>query len=80
MRIQYSRQAAKAIERLDRAAKQRIKSGIEGIPKGDILPLRGASGNYRLRIGGWRVIFSYLDDETPYIIKVAPRGDVYKES
>ena len=78
MNITYYKQAVKALERIDTATKQRIKQGIENIPKGDIKPLKGSDGDYRLRIGNWRVLFSYADDDTLQIKRIAPRGEVYK--
>jgi mRNA interferase RelE/StbE len=77
MSILYSKQAAKAISGMDVITKQRIKEGIDGIPNGDIKPLRGSEGNFRLRVGDWRVLFSCEVDGIR-IKKIAPRGDVYK--
>lgn len=78
MTIDYSKAAAKYINGLDKPSKQRIKAGIEGIPDGDIKPLKGSAGSYRLRVGDFRVIFSYPNDDTVLIEKVGPRGGVYK--
>jgi len=76
MRITLSKQAIKSLTRLDVTTKQRIKQAIRSIPQGDIKPLKGASGTYRLRVGNWRILFSYLVDEV-YIRHIAPRGGVY---
>ena len=78
MRIDYSKAAVKYISGLDKPSKQRIKNGIEGIPNGDIKPLSGSTRLYRLRVGDWRIVFSYPDDKTVLIEKIAPRGGVYK--
>jgi len=78
MSIEYSKAAVKAIAAMDRKTKQRIKEAIEGIPGGDIKPLRGSSTLYRLRVGGLRIVFSYPDSNTVLIERIAPRGDVYK--
>ena len=78
MNIIYHKQAVKAIERIDTATKQRLKQGIEGIPEGDIKKLQGHTELYRLRVGDWRIVFSYPDDETVLIEKVSPRGEIYK--
>ena len=77
MNVVFSKGAAKVLSRLDAPAKQRIKQGIQGIPNGDIKPLRGAQGIYRLRVGDWRILFSTTNDEI-YIRDIGPRGDVYK--
>ena len=76
---------------MDKPTKSRIKEAIEGIPKGDIKVLQGSENSYRLRVGDWRILFSYFEterkDETTgeiitekaiLIEKIAPRGEVYK--
>ena len=78
MEITYSRASVKAIGSMDKATKQRIKAAIEKIPDGDIKPLKGCSGVYRLRVGGWRILFSFPKQDTILIDKIGPRGDVYK--
>ena len=78
MEIDYSKAAVKYINGLDKPSKERIRAGIKGIPKGDIKPLRGSPGSYRLRVGDWRIIFSYPDDNTILVEKIGPRGGVYK--
>lgn len=78
MDISYAKAAVKVINGMDRATKQRIKAAIEKIPAGDIKPLKGSSGSYRLRVGGWRILFSYPGDDIILIEKIGPRGDVYK--
>ena len=78
MEITYSRAAVKVINSMDRATKQRIKAGIEKLPNGDIKPLQGSKGSYRLRVGEWRILFSYPERDTILIEKIGPRGGVYK--
>ena len=78
MEIKFSKAAIKALSGMSRAEKQRIKSGIIGLPNGDVKPLKGSSRLYRLRVGNQRIVFSYLDKGTIYIEKIAPRGDIYK--
>ena len=77
MNIIYSKSSVKVINSMDKATKQRIKAGIEKIPEGDIKPLQGIPGTYRLRVGGWRILFSYPEDDTILIEKIGLRG-VYK--
>ena len=78
MEISYSRVAVKAIAEMDRKTKLRIKAAVEGIPSGDIKPLRGSNALYRLRVGNWRIVFSYPKPDVVLIEKIAPRGGVYK--
>lgn len=78
MDIVYSRASIKVINSLDRPTKHRIKNAVARLPNGDVKPLSGAVRLYRLRVGGWRIVFSYPDKDTILIEKIAPRGDVYK--
>lgn len=78
MRIEYARAAVKVINSMDRPTKQRIKAGIEKLPQGDIKPLQGSNGSYRLRVGDWRILFSYPEHDIILIEKIGPRGGVYK--
>ena len=78
MKITYAKQAIKVIARLDSPTKQRIRRGISDIPLGDIKRLQGHTELYRLRVGDWRILFSYPDAETVLIERVSPRGEAYK--
>ena len=86
MKIIYSRSAAKAIESLDKAMKQRIKTGIEGLtkvpPVGDIKMMQGTNPpGYRLRIGKYRVLYEYtnIEGEQVLMIKdIGSRENIYK--
>ena len=78
MEISYAKAAVKIINGMDKATKQRIKTAIEKISAGDIKPLKGSNGSYRLRVGGWRILFSYPEHDIILIEKIGPRGDVYK--
>ena len=86
MIIKYSKDSLKFLAKLERKSVDRIRSAISGLtekpPVGDIKPMQGTGeGRYRLRVGGWRVIFRYDLDGTVeilYIIDIGNRGDVYK--
>lgn len=78
MNIQYSKQSVKAINAMDKPTKQRIRTAIESLPNGDIKPLKGSKGSYRLRVGDLRIIFSYPAKDTALIEKIKPRGEAYK--
>lgn len=76
--------ARNALSRLDRSTRQRIAEKIQALgddpndPTLDVKPLAGRIG-YRLRVGGWRIIFSR--DEKIRVIaieQIKPRGDAYK--
>ena len=78
MEVRYAKAAVKAINSMDRPTKQRIKAAVEKLPEGDIKPYKGSPGTYRLRVGDWRVLFSYPEHDTILIEKIGPRGGVYK--
>ena len=78
MTIFYSKEAVKTIGSMDKPTKERIRKAIEALPSGDVKPLSGHHQLYRLRVGGWRIVFSYLDGESIAVERVAPRGGVYK--
>jgi mRNA interferase RelE/StbE len=83
-RITYTTQAAKALLRMPRNSALLIRERIEQVavdPFASISnakKLQGRSG-YRLRIGDWRVIYEINRDEVVILVlKIAPRGEVYK--
>lgn len=86
MPIEYSRSAAKTLQKMEKPLRQRIHRAIIGLtktpPEGDIKPMQGyKDGRYRLRVGGYRVVYRYDSRGTMivlYIIDVGARGDVYK--
>ena len=72
--------ALKALSRLSRPDRERIRAAIDRLPEGDVRPLQGASGLWRLRVGDWRI--RYRRDDTERIVDVTavdPRGDAYKK-
>lgn len=81
--MEYSRDAARTLARIDRATSRRIRDKIEQLavePEAlvnNVQALKGPGGLKRLRVGDWRVLFT----ETLVVIavqKVAPRGSAYE--
>ena len=77
--------ARKALDKMDVKTRLRIIEGIRGLEQipaqGDVKPLSGIIGKYRLRVGGYRVIYSYgMNEEIIilYIENIGSRGDIYK--
>ena len=65
MNFVFSKQAIKAINRMDTSVKLRIKAAIERLPGGDIKPLKNRHiVTYRLRVGDWRVLYSFETTNT----------------
>ena len=64
---------------MDSTTKQRIKAAIEKLPDGDVKQIKGKNIiTHRLRVGGWRVLYSFDGIDKISIEKIAPRGEVYK--
>jgi mRNA interferase RelE/StbE len=82
-RVEYSRQAAKTLVRIDAATSARIRAKVSQLADdpaslaNNITPLKGGEGLSRLRVGDWRVIYT----ETLVIVsvvRIGPRGGVYE--
>ncbi len=81
-RVEWAKRARKKLSRLDRPTRERIVGAIDLLVeegRGDVRGFEDSKDDeYRLRVGNWRVLFSYLEDGTLLIHRVGPRGDVYK--
>lgn len=81
-RVSWTDRALKDLRRLEKPLVSRIISSVDTFAetgRGDVKKLTNAGGEYRLRVGDWRVRFT-LDDGVKIlsVIRVLPRGDVYK--
>jgi len=77
MKILFSKKAEKYLASIVSRIAFNILHRIELIPEGDIKPLTGRKGEYRLRVGKHRIIF-FISDDAIYVVKIDTRGDVYK--
>lgn len=81
MEIEYSKDALKSLQRMDRPTRARIIAGIEGLlqepPAGDIKAMQGNRSDFRLRIGKFRVIY-HQEEQSIRIDDIGARGDIYK--
>jgi mRNA interferase RelE/StbE len=71
------------LSKLEANTYRRLAAAIEGLvevpPLGDIRPLKGQAGVYRLRVGGFRVLFRVdHQEEVVFVDAIGSRGDVYK--
>lgn len=86
MLIKFKKSAIKALDRMDKPTKKRIKESIIGLtlkpPQGDIKVMQGYSDTrLRLRVGQYRIIYKYDTDssiEILLILDIGVRGDIYK--
>ena len=71
-----------AITRQDRRTAQRIVAAVNRLAEhniGDVKKLAGGSGEYRLRVGDWRVLFTFEDNgQTLLILRILNRGHAYR--
>jgi mRNA interferase RelE/StbE len=75
--ILFSKKAGKYLASLVPRVAFNILNRIELIPEGDIRPLAGRKGEYRLRVGKYRIIF-FISEDTISVVKIDTRDDVYK--
>ena len=80
MNVELTPKAAKYFKRMNQPDKGRIARALESLalnpPQGDITALEGKDG-YRLRIGGYRVLFD-ITENMIVVYNIAPRGQAYK--
>ncbi|MCL1844846.1 MAG: type II toxin-antitoxin system RelE/ParE family toxin [Defluviitaleaceae bacterium] len=76
---EYSKQAVKFLNKQDISTKLRIKTSIEKIPDGDIIPYQANKKYSRLRVGDYRILFNWVSDEQIFIAVIDGRGQVYKK-
>jgi len=76
--VKYSKSAEKYLDSQPKSVRIRIMDAVDKVPEGDVRKLQGREG-YRLTIGGFRVLFDYIDTTIIDVITIGPRGDVYKK-
>lgn len=78
--IVVEKRAAKFIRKQQPTQQKRILEALAQLPfAGDIKPMAGASGFYRLRVGDYRIL--YTVEEAIITVRVTDagnRGDIYK--
>ena len=82
-KLTYHRDAVKFISKQEKSVQERIVQGLKGLlvvpPVGDIKPMKGYTGLYRLRVGTFRILFEIQHSEKViYIRAVDSRGGIYK--
>ena len=83
--VRYQKQAAIRLFRMSRSVAQRISARIDAIaadPYGvhpNATRLKGRDGDFRLRVGDWRVVHSLNDARKVLLVaKIDQRGRVYR--
>ena len=83
MKIIHSKQSQKYLKKSNTTTTKRLEDAILKLslnpPVGDIKPIEGYENIYRARVGNLRIVFIIDENNnTINIIKILPRGDVYK--
>ena len=79
-KINIKKKAKKFIDRQDRNQQIRIYKAIYNLPNGDIKQLKGYNTTYRLRVGDYRILFIWSENEIIIdVIDADNRGDIYKK-
>ena len=83
-RLEFQKQPRKILQKIPKPEAQRIIAKLKLVandpyaPNNNVAKLKDQPG-YRLRVGDWRVIYTIFDDEIfILVVRIAPRGDVYK--
>ena len=80
---QRARADLRAIGRQDRQLANRIVLAVETLAEhrnGDVRKLQGRSNEFRLRVGDWRVMFSFVDGGHVIVVsRVLNRRDAYRD-
>jgi mRNA interferase RelE/StbE len=80
MKVALTNTAVKQYKRLNEPMLSRINGVIDGLgndpPEGDIRPLTGNHGNFRLTVGGIRILYR-IENNTILVTNIVPRGQAY---
>ena len=72
----------KYIDRLNASDRNRINEAIKDLkkepPEGDIEPMSGQPGRFRVRVGGYRFLFR-IKNNAILVTHIDPRGQVYNK-
>jgi mRNA-degrading endonuclease RelE of RelBE toxin-antitoxin system len=92
LEIEWSRKAERDLGKLSLVYQEKIDKAVVRFAEegyGDVKKLKGEEGEYRLRVGPYRVFFTFTqeEDEGPpvvvidimYIIKIRNRGEAYRK-
>ena len=79
-KIVIEKPALKFLHKQAQAQRARLLKAIQGLPDhGDIKPMSGHTGLFRLRVGTYRVIYTVEHDLLIVrVLTAGNRGDVYK--
>ena len=82
MTVYLRKAVTKYLDRLNEPYKSQITDALVNLendpPEGDIRPVVGQPGRFRLKIGNYRALF-HIENNYIVISHIDPRGQVYKK-
>jgi mRNA interferase RelE/StbE len=79
--VEYATRAERDLAEVPAGQRGRIREAIERLADtghGDVKKLQGRDGEWRLRVGSWRVIFKLEQGRlVVLVLRVLPRRDAY---
>jgi mRNA interferase RelE/StbE len=79
-RIEITKKALKFIDKQDKSKREMLIRAISKLPCGDIKPLKGHDGLYRLRVGTYRIIYTIDNGKLIIcVIDAGNRGQIYND-
>jgi len=82
MQVLLHHTADKYLDRLNADDRDRINAALDDLekepPQGDIRPVSGEPGRFRVKVGGFRLLFR-IKDGTILVTHLEPRGQAYKK-
>ena len=82
MQVRLHRIPEKYLDRLNEPDKGYIEAALDDLekepPEGNIRPFEGSPGMFRLKIGNYRILFRYRDNDI-FVTHIDPRGQVYNK-
>lgn len=81
--VSITRPALKALAAIDKTQRRRIQAAIDRLADNPRPPgaraLRGRSGELRIRVGDYRVIYDVYDDQLlVLVVEVGHRREIYR--
>lgn len=81
--LRWTDRGLKELSGLDSNTRVRIVRALDRQAQeeyGDVKRLRGRGGEWRLRVGAWRVLYEHnYDTMSIRVLRVLPRGQAYRD-
>jgi mRNA interferase RelE/StbE len=83
-RIEVTRDALRALAKLDKSVRRRVQAAIDGLGEcprpSSVIALQGHRGAYRLRVSNYRVIYTVDDDRlVVLVVDLGHRLEIYRD-